>query len=63
MLDLNMDSLALVSVFAQFEAIYQVEFTSDDLLSLFQAVDVAAIVKTLKDVLPMIETSVAKHGT
>lgn len=49
LLDLNLDSLALVSVLAQFEAVYDVELHPDEILSMLEASTVAEIIALLKE--------------
>lgn len=44
MLDLNMDSLTLVSVLAQVEAVYGIELTADDTLGMMEAAFVSDVV-------------------
>ncbi len=49
LLDLNIDSLALVSVFAQVEAVYDLELTPDEILSMLEAPRVSDLVTCLRE--------------
>lgn len=45
--DINIDSLTLISVFAQFEAVYDVTLTEDDTLALLEALRIADLCERL----------------
>lgn len=47
-LDTGMDSLTLVSVLAQVEAVYELELASEDTLGLLEAATVAELVERLE---------------
>ena len=48
LLDLNLDSLSLVSVLAQVEAVYAVQLTPDEILELIGSVRIADLVDDLE---------------
>lgn len=48
MIELNMDSLTLVSVLAQVEIVYELELTADDTSMLLEATRVADLVRALE---------------
>ena len=50
MLELNMDSLTLVSVLAQVEAVYEVELTPDETLRLIEASRVSELIDQLEQI-------------
>lgn len=47
-LDAGMDSLTLVSVFAQVETVYGIELSTDDTLGLLEAVTIADLIERLE---------------
>lgn len=51
LLDLGIDSLTLVSVFAQIEAVYDVELTPDEILSMLEAPTIADLVVCMERLL------------
>jgi acyl carrier protein len=50
LLDLNMDSLTLVSVLAQVEAVYEVSLDTDDVFALIEAARVSDVVSRLEGI-------------
>jgi len=50
MLELNMDSLTLVSVLTQVEAVYEVELTPDETLGLIEASRVSQLIDQLEQI-------------